>query len=274
MSLLALQILRARAEQAAASARRLPAHALASIDTTPGSRESKSVSNVDPQSERDQIIDAIVRAIPMDNLELGDEFFPAHLPVALMDAIFRTRFRHDSPPVPFSERYCRHFGIARTRADRWNPPPAHEQESLCDLIRRYEEFGVDAIASEVFGIRRRHPGRKPTRAEDVLRAARALRSIGVEVLQDMSSRNADEIQAALEFLPGFGKRTVRRVLMYAGDDDFVRGDLHVRRFVATAVGRESISSAEAEALVREAAHEMILSPRFLDREIWRYGFSS
>ena len=273
MSLLALQILRARAEQAAAATRRVPVHALASIDTIHGSQESKFMSNAEPQPERDRIIDAIVQAIPLDSIELGDEFFPAHLPVALIDAIFRTRFQCGESPVPFSERYCRHFGIVRTREDQWNPPPAHEQESLCDLIRRYEEFGVDAIASEVFGIRRRHPGRKPTRAEDVLRAARALRSIGVEVLQDMSSRNADEVQVALESLPGFGKRTVRRVLTYAGDDDFVRGDLHVRRFVARAVGRGSISSTAAEALVREAAYELIVSPRFLDREIWLHGFS-
>ena len=77
MSVLASQILRARAGQAGAATRLLPAHASASIDTTDGSQESKFASNVDPESERDQIIDSIVRAIPLDSIKLGDEFFPA-----------------------------------------------------------------------------------------------------------------------------------------------------------------------------------------------------
>ena len=58
--------------------------------------------------------------------------------------------------------------------------------------------------------------------------------------------------------------------MYTGGDDFVLGDAHIRRFVANAVGRTTISPHAAEQLVRNAAYELILSPRFLDCEIWRY----
>ena len=229
--------------------------------------------NVGPQSELDQVIDEVVRAFHLDNIELTDEFFPAHLPVVLMDAIFPARLGQGELPAAFSERYCRHFGIARTRTDRWNPPPAREQESLGDLIRRCDEYGPDTIDSKVFGIRRRRPGQGVTKTTNVLRAATVLRNIGIDVLQDVSAHHADEIHDALLSLPGFGDCTARRVLMYSGSDDFVRGDVRVRRFVARAIGRKPISAAEAEALVREAAHEMIVSPRFLDQEIWRYGAS-
>ena len=231
------------------------------------------MSDTHPPSERDRLIEAIVRAIPLDNLDLPEEFFPAHLPVALIDALDRSRFRPGESPVPISERYCRHFGIARIRAYRWSPPPAREQESLSDLIRRYDELGPDAMTSDVFGIRRRHPGQGSTRAATVLRAATALRSIGIDILQDMSARPADEVHEALESLPGLSRHTARRVLMYAGSDDFVRADVHVRRFVARALDRTSVSPADAEALVREAAYELVVSPRFLDREIWLRGVS-
>ena len=63
------------------------------------------------------------------------------------------------------------------------------------------------------------------------------------------------------------------LLMYTGDEDFVLGDSHVRRFVASAIGRGAVSADEAEDLVRQGAYELILSPRLLDREIWRYGIS-
>ena len=63
------------------------------------------------------------------------------------------------------------------------------------------------------------------------------------------------------------------LLMYTGDEDFVLGDAHVRTFVASAVGKRAVSAPQAEALVLAAAYELILSPRLLDHEIWRYGVS-
>ena len=148
-----------------------------------------------------------------------------------------------------------------------------EQEILGDLIRRCDALGPDAMETDVFGIRRglaEHPIRP---VATVLYVARALWSIGVHVLQDMSDRHHQEIAGALQRLPGVDELTVRRLLMYTGGDDFVLGDAHVRHFVARALDRSTISSDGAETLVRSAAYELILSPRFLDREIWLYSLS-
>ena len=220
-----------------------------------------------------QIVDAIFRSIPLDGAKLTDDFFPAHLPIALIDAVFRSRLRNGERPAPVAQRYCRHFGIAHRRADRRELPPVDEQETLGDLIRRYDELGVDEIASKVLQSRYRFPGAKITRAENVVRAAQALRGIGVDVLQDMPARRPAEIDAALRPLPGVGESAVRMLLMYTGDEDFVLGDVHLRRFVASAVGRRTVCAAQAEDLVRQSAYELILSPRLLDREIWQYGVS-
>ena len=231
------------------------------------------MKNMSTPPDLDQVIDAVVNAISLEKFDLTDEFFPAHLPVAVIDAVFRTRYRHGAFSVPAAERYCLKFGLVRTRDDRWNPPPANEQETLGDLIRRYDELGPDAMTTGVFGIRRCFPEQQIVTVETVLRVATALRSIGVDVLQDVSPRRCDEINDALQCLPGVGEHTVRRLLMYTGGDDFVLGDAHIRRFVASAVGRNSISPDGAETLVRSAAYELILSPRFLDREIWLHHFS-
>ena len=220
-----------------------------------------------------QVVEAICRTISPDRSELADEFFPAHLPVALIDAVFRSRLRPRERPAPVAERYCRHFGITPRRADRWAPPPVDEQETLGDLIRHYDLLGADAIASGVFRSCRRFPGAKITRAENVVRAAQALRDIGVDVLQDVPPRRPAEIDTALRPLPGIDRHAVRMLLMYTGDEDFVLGDAHVRRFVASAIGKRAVSAPEAEALVLAAAYELILSPRLLDHEIWRYGVS-
>ena len=57
-----------------------------------------------------QIVDAIFRSIPLDGAKLTDDFFPAHLSIALIDAVFRSRLRNGERPAPVAQRYCRHFG--------------------------------------------------------------------------------------------------------------------------------------------------------------------
>ena len=261
-----------RADGPSGESRRQPENARPDLASVRREPEARAVSGTASLEVR-QVVDAVCRSIALDRSELADEFFPAHLPVALIDAVFRSRLRPGERPAPGAERYCRQFGITPARADRWAPPPVDEQETVGDLIRHYDELGADAIASRVFQSGRRFPGTKITRAEIVVRAAQALRHIGVDVLQDVPSRRPAEIDAALEPLPGIDTQTVRMLLMYTGAEDFVLGDPHVRTFVASAIGKRAVSAPEAEALVRATAYELILSPRLLDHEIWRYGVS-
>ena len=231
------------------------------------------MKNIATASELEQVMDAVFGSIFLRKFELPDEFFPAHLSVALIDAVFRTRYRCGERSIPAAEQYCRNFGIARTREDRWNPPPANEQETLGDLLRHYDELGLDAITKEVFGIRNGVPEQNVTGATVVLGAAKVLRSIRIDVLQDLPVRRFDELADPLRAVPGIGEQTVRRLLMYTGGDNFVRGDVHARRFVASAICRRTVSSARAKALIRGAAYELIVSPRFLDSQIWQLGVS-
>ena len=219
-------------------------------------------------------MNAVTRVFPLRDLALPDEFFPAHLSVALIDAVFRVGLSFEEDHEERSaERYCLRFGISRVRGDRWELPPPDVQESLCDLVGHYEALGTQGMMDEVFRSRRTSPGSNAERVEHVLGAATALRRIGVEVLQDVSDHPREEIERALRCPVGIDDSTIRTFLMYSGEDDFVRGDFHVCRFVGNAIGRRSVPPDEAEALVRQAAHELILAPRYLDREIWVLGAS-
>ena len=103
--------------------------------------------------------------------------------------------------------------------------------------------------------------------------ARALRDIGVNDLQTVQNRQPGEIEDTLRPLSGFDTRSIRLLLMYLGGKDFVRGDFYLRRYVACALGRKTISSSRTESLVQKAAHELILAPRYLDYAIWRFVLS-
>ena len=220
-----------------------------------------------------EVVCAVTRLFPLKDLTLPDEFFPANLSVALIDAVFRSMLDDARRAEPGAERYCHRFGIPRTRASRWELPPVMEQESIEDFIRRSDELGKDRMVDEVFRSRQRFPGDCVTRAERVLRAAMELRRIDANVLQDVSARSPEEVEAALRPALGPRESAIRMFQMYSGEDDFVRGDVHVRRFVASALGRQSIAAGEAVELVRMSAYELALAPRYLDREIWNFGVS-
>ena len=220
-----------------------------------------------------QVIAAVRRSIPLETIVLPDEFFPAHLPVALVEAVFRFRLGSGQRPPPTAERYCRHFGIARTRTGLWEMPRIDEQETLAEMIAHYAELGVDAMANEVFHGRGCFPGTTTSRAEYVLHVANELRRIGIDVLQDVQVRRTRRIDEALRPLPGADEHFVRMLLTYSGDDDLVLGGDRVRGFVARAIDQSTVSAARAVNLVRQSAYQLILSPRFLDYKIWRYGVS-
>ena len=222
-----------------------------------------------PAVELDHVIEAVRHSFPLTNLALPDEFFPAHLSVAIIDAVLDSRGKSSENAVPASERYCRWAGIARTRADRWDKPLPEAQESLADMIGRFDELEDRQAAEEAFGTKQLLPDASNARMESVPRAARALQRVGIEVLQDVQGRRCKEIEDALRDGAGLDEAATRRFLMYAGCDDFVRGDDHVRRFVADALGLKEVSAARAEGLVRSCAYELVLSPRYLDAQIWR-----
>ena len=228
----------------------------------------------DVASDIRSLICAVNRSIPLDVIDLPDIFFPAHLPVALVEAVFDAGLQTVGQPDSFSERYCRHFGIARTRANRWEAPPVDEQESLGDLISHYDELGVDGMARNVFHARRGFPEtRIVAKATYVLGVANVLRGIGVAVLQDVASRTPEAIDAALRPVLGNDNAIIRLLMMYSGNDHFVWGDIRVRNFVARAIGRRTVSAGRAVKLVRHCAYELILSPRYLDYQIWRCELS-
>ena len=222
-----------------------------------------------PADELDHVIEAVRHSFPLTNLVLPDAFFPAHLSVAIIDSVLDSRGMNSESAVPASERYCRWAGIARTRADRWNTPPPEAQESLTDMIGRFDELGDRRAAEKAFGTKQLLSDTGVAGMESVPRAARALRRVGIEVLQDVEVRQSEEIERALRERADFGEAATRLFLMYAGSDDFVHGDGCVRRFVAGALGRTEISAARAKRLVRSCAYELALSPRYLDDQIWR-----
>ena len=220
------------------------------------------------QFEREvgEVIAAVRRVIPVAQIDLPDEFYPAHLSVALIDTVFRPRLKGIA--VKVVESYCERFGITRTRTHRGGVPSEDSQETLSALIRHYQSVGLEAMVREVYQV----AGQKYTptlgNARKVLRAGKALTAVGIERLEDVTGGDFDAIAYALQARCQWSDVSTRRFLTSIAREDYVLCDLHVRSFTARALGAEMISSARTKRLVRAAAYELIVSPRFLDYQIW------
>ena len=148
-----------------------------------------------------------------------------------------------------------------------------EQETLTDLIEHYKALGPGGFQQEIVRSRYRSPGTRILKSENVKRAAIELRGIEIQTLQDAQSKSAYEIKCAFRPLSGsgIGNRTIHMFLMYAGSDEYVKGNIHIRGFVAKALNRSQVSAEETERLVRGVARALGIAPRLLDYEIWKYG---
>lgn len=211
----------------------------------------------------------------LEDTKMGDEFYPAHLSVVLIDAVFTPRSHYERHVVPVIRRYCRHFGIERTRPGRGRNllPPTHRQETLEGLAGHYHDYGFDRMREDVFKARYKSPGTEIFKSDNVYHAAEELMKIGVNNLQDAASTHPDEIKKSLCSIKGIGERTAHMFLMYSGEENCVKGDVHIRAFVAKALGREKkdVGPGQAERIVIKAAEHLCVTPRSLDYAIWKYG---
>ena len=226
------------------------------------------------ESNIGRLVHQVCSQINIRDAELGDEFFPAHLPIALIDALLTPQLRYYQQVVPIVERYCAYFNLRRVRLDRTKLPLVDEQETLSDLISHYKVLGTDGFQDVIVQSRYCSPGTKVLKSENIKRAAIELRRIGIETLQDIQRTAADEIKCVLKPLAGIGDRTIHMFLMYSGRDEYVKGDVHVIRFVAQALSEPRVTAEKAERLVQSAAKTLGIAPRLLDFEIWKYGSDS
>ena len=126
-----------------------------------------------------QVVEAVGRCISLDATELPEEFFPAHLSVAIVEAVFRIQLEPQAQSSQVAQRYCRRFGLTHRRRNMFELPPADEQETVADLIAHYDKWGVEGMVNEVFETSFPLPETTMCRADTVLHTAQALRNIGV-----------------------------------------------------------------------------------------------
>jgi hypothetical protein len=225
-------------------------------------------------TDADRLVAHIRRTLTDLNSPPSDPAYEySSVPLCVIDAVFSIGVRYESTERTVTE-FCDRFGWQRDGRGR---EKEHSITEFVRIMRPYENRWED-MACDVFRNRQRTSSRSGIlKAEATYRFAKVLQEFGIENFEDvLRSGLRDDLRRASKVIPGQGSGlSYAYFLILAGNENGVKADRMVTRFIADALGKRSVDSEMAEELVRNASAALRnefprLVPSSLDNKIWKY----
>jgi hypothetical protein len=213
----------------------------------------------------------------------GPPSYWASLPLCIVDSVFSIQAKYTGV-VRVVNRWC------ESQVPRWLEETSSKPTNdvgptvleFVDIMDRRLTGGC--TYADLFGNRQLTSARSGIlKAKAVHLFARALLDSGINTFGDLRDRSKLETaEMRVKKIPGQGTGiTFKYFLILAGEDDYVKSDTHLRRFVNDALcidWNRLVFEKRAEELVREAATEFTknhsgLTAAGLDYAIWSYQHS-
>jgi hypothetical protein len=197
----------------------------------------------------------------------------ASVPLCVVDAVFSIGVRYESTVRTVTE-FCARYHWQRDGRGR---EKEHTIGEFLNILRQYENRWEE-MADHVFRNRQRTSARSGIlKAEATYRFAKILQQFGVGTFADvLKSGLRNDLRQAIKAIRGQSSGlSYAYFLILAGNQDGVKPDRMVTRFVADALGVRNVAPELAEELVRSASRILRaefpnLVPSSLDNKIWKY----
>ena len=207
--------------------------------------------------------------------KLADEYRYASVPLCVVDAVFSIGVRYTSTQKVVSN-LCEYAGWTRFFASR--EARGAGEYGIGDLNSMFDKFGAEGMTESVFQNRQHTSSRSGIlKAEAVLLYCRTLIKAGINDFPDLDVERREYAEAIILGLPGQSSGIAfDYFMMLAGDDNLIKPDRMVQRYVAHALDLDSVPQPrQAAILVRLAAKELrtrgqLWTPLSLDNAIWRH----
>lgn len=210
---------------------------------------------------------AACRALQLEGAKFSDSYYYSSLSLCLIDSVFSIGVKYSSVKRVI-EHVVTKFDINRDRRKQHLDPMP-----LPDFVRI-----ANVESSELF----RNLQRTSTRggilkSEAVILAATALMGVGIKTIQDFQScgeATLGKAESAFRNVKGQKSGISWSYLrMLAGDDNQVKPDRHVLRFIEKAIGLK-VTLSQATELIQKTAERLAvefpgMTPRLLDHQIWK-----
>ncbi len=222
-----------------------------------------------------QVADAACKKLSLKEASLGPEHFYASLPLCVIDAVFSIRAIYKATRNTV-ERW------AKAQRPEWPLllKDAQREHTVDDFIAALGSTSPGELANGPFCNRQLTSSRNGIlKTEAVRQFALALRNAGINSICDMSDKAkvesaGEEVRKIKGQASGISFDYFR---LLAGDEEMVKEDTMVCRFVAGAIGEQSdkVRPRYAKQVVIEAARLLKpdhphMTPRLLDFVIWSF----
>lgn len=215
--------------------------------------------------------DAIRREIDLANAKLRVEHYYSCLPLCIIDSVFSIGVNYEGTRRTV-RRWC------EAQEPQW-PLDRRETDveyTVSEFVGALHSSSVEHLAERTFENRQRTSSKSGIlKAEAVLKFAEALKSVGIETLNDVGSdEKVAKAEKLIRQIPGQGSGiSFSYFMLLAGSDDEVKPDRMIIRFVARAIGVETVSVSVAKQAIIGAARILQseyphVTPRLLDSEVW------
>lgn len=207
---------------------------------------------------------------------LPDEYYYQSLTLAAIDAVYSARARYPSVQSVV-ERYCNKYKLARYRSPRDCLPQPEGQENVNALIQKMVKDGCLNFAEKIFENQSRTAGR--LKADVLLDLLNEIQHLNIQTFQDIQPWLTQydqqcQLVSTITKIHGIGEATSRYFLMLAGDEQMVKPDRMILRFIRNALGR-TVNEVYAVSLIQALSKKLVtnyphMSPRLLDYLIWTW----
>jgi hypothetical protein len=204
----------------------------------------------------------------------------ASLPLCVIDSVWSIQAKYETQVLPLIDRFC------RSQTPQWDGQDYARRRDSGPTITEFVDL-LDHCLTQgetyetLFGNRQRTSSRGGIlKAEAVHLFAKALSDSGINKYSDMKKQHKlAEAEKRILSIPGQRSGlTFTYFLMLSGENNYVKGDSHIRRFVSEAlsIGLHHLTEQkQAAMLLTEAATKLSidypgLTPVKLDYAVWSY----
>ena len=177
----------------------------------------------------DYIIDTDLKPLP-----LPEEFFYASLPLCVVDAVFSIGVTYTSTANTVA-RFCERHGWTKSLSP--DAPRQTGEHSIREFLALFGGLTPEQMADNLFGNRQRTSSRSGIlKAEAVQQFAAALLESGIDDFGDITDARIAAAETLIRAIPGQGSGiSFDYFRMLAGDDNLIKPDRMVQRYIARAI---------------------------------------
>jgi len=220
-----------------------------------------------------QLADYIIET-RLEPLPLPEEFFYASLPLCVVDAVFSIGVTYTSTANTVT-RFCKRQDWVKSLSP--DAPRQTGEHSISEFLALFDDLTPEQMVDNLFGNRQRTSSRSGIlKAEAVQRFAAELLESGINDFGDISDARLAGAESLIREIPGQRSGiSFDYFRMLAGDDNLIKPDRMVQRYIARALGgKPEQATPDLARTVLQGAISALeergypWSPRQLDYAMW------